>query len=187
METVEYLVVTVTAYFVFIVNESVMYILSCHELRHYTSVLRQNGLQSFQLRLLFAIDTYSEAFFQMLSYIFGKKLEILIEYRLRGDGKPYSIFILSRERKFQKYPFKPFKFSEEFLIPVHIRRIQPYKSLFGKHICYTHQGLPFFRYCNVRIYLGLLHLFLGKLRIAVKRIDGFNLITKEGYSERIII
>ena len=120
VEPVEYLMVAVAAYLVLMVDESVMYILFRYELRHYASVLRKDRLKPLELRLLFSIYAYPVAFLETLPYVFGKKLEILVEHRLRSDVELYGIFILTGQRKFHIYLAETLHRREEPLVPVHV-------------------------------------------------------------------
>ena len=95
VETVEYLVVAVAAYLIFMVYESVMDIESGDEFRQYVSVLRKNGSESVKLRLLLTIDPYPVTLLKMFSDVLCKKFEILVEHRLRRYAEPYSFLILS--------------------------------------------------------------------------------------------
>ena len=63
VESVEYLMVTIATYLVFMVDETVMNVAFHNKLRKYRIVLRKNGLESFQLRLLLSIDPDPVTFF----------------------------------------------------------------------------------------------------------------------------
>ena len=79
METVEYFMVAVAAYLIFMVYESVVDIASGYEFRQKASVLRKYGLKPFELRLLFTVYPYPVSFFKTFPYILGKEFEILVE------------------------------------------------------------------------------------------------------------
>ena len=82
METVEYFVVGVAADLVLLVYESVVDILALYEVGYKASVLGKNRQDTVKLRFFFAVDIHFEAVFYLFAYIFGKKFEVLVEYRL---------------------------------------------------------------------------------------------------------
>ena len=99
MESVEYLMVAVAANLVFMVNESVMDVLLGDKFRHKSAVLCQYGLKSVELGLLFPVNTDPVSFFKTFPYVFGKKLEVLVEDRLRRYVELYCILVLTGQRK----------------------------------------------------------------------------------------
>ena len=94
MKTVEYLMVTVAADFVFMINESVMDVASRYEFRHHSPVLGKYGPQPLQLRLLLSIYPHPVSFIHTFADILREKFEILIENRLRSNAELDSILIL---------------------------------------------------------------------------------------------
>ena len=159
MEPVEDLVVAIAADLVFIINETVMKIALSDEFRENTTILRKNGLKSLQLRLLFTIYPYSESSLYLSPDILGKKFEILIEHRLRGDAELDGLLVLTGQRKFHIYIPEPLQILEEGLILVHIGRVHPYESALRKDIR-NHHTLPFLVRRKVRIYIHILNLLL---------------------------
>ena len=97
VEAVENLMISVTADFVFIVNETSMYVLSGNELRHHTLILIQHRFQPVRLRLLFGKYAHPVTSLQTVSYIFSKQFEVLVEYRLRGNVELNRIEISTRQ------------------------------------------------------------------------------------------
>ena len=185
MESVEYLMVAVAAYLIVVVNESVVDIESRNELRKYTSVLGENGLESFKLRLLLTVNPYSVSVLDPVSDIFCKKFEILVEYWLRGNVELDYILILTRQRKFHIYIPELLQSREESPLLVHIGRIHPYQGTFRKYI--RKSGTIFLvSIRKVRINIYTIHLLLGKLGVRIEYIDGLDFISEKGDSERIV-
>ncbi len=124
----------IAAYPVIIVDESAMYILSLHEFRDKPSVLGKNRPQPVKLGLLLTINKDFISALDPFPYIFRKKFKILVEYRLGGNIELYGFFILTVKRKLQKDSSESVQTAEEIPFSVHIRRIQPYDTIPGKHI-----------------------------------------------------
>ena len=121
VETVENLMVGVATDFVFMVYETVVYVLSGNKLGKYGVVLRKYGLESVEMRLLFSVYPDPVATFEGLPYIFGKKFEILVEYRLRGYIELDRIFVLTGKRNIKIYPSETLEHREEALLAIHVR------------------------------------------------------------------
>ena len=79
LETVEYLMIGIAAYLVLGIDESLMDGLSGNEFWNKTAVLRQNGLDTFELRSLVSVYENLISALDPASHIRGKKLEILVE------------------------------------------------------------------------------------------------------------
>ena len=161
MEPVENLMITITAYLVLSINESVMDIALRYKFRHQSPVLRKNGLKTLQLRTLLTINPHPISLLDPGSYILRKKFKILIEYRLWLNTESHSTFILTRQRQLHIYITESAKSGEEIPVLVHIRRIKPYQGIRRKHIKNA-RFLPFLNFsAYIRIYLHRINLILG--------------------------
>ena len=188
MESVEYFMVTVAAYLVFMIYESVVYVAAGNEFRYHSPVLRKYGSQSFQLGLLLPVYPHPVSFLHALAYILGKELEILVEYRLGSYAEPDGILILTGKRNLHINLTEPVRNRPETPVIIHIGRIKPEKRIFRKDIHYADLlGLIIFGSDYIRVYFRLDHLLLGKLCVAVKYVYGIYLISEKRYSERIVI
>jgi hypothetical protein len=95
METVKNFVITVTAYLVLVVYESVMDILLLYEFGKDRVVLGQNGSQTLKLRRFLSINPYPVSILKVLSYVFGKKFEVLAANGLRNYAELDNLLVLS--------------------------------------------------------------------------------------------
>ena len=111
---------------VFVVDESRMDVLSFDKLgKQRMLVLQHDGAQTFQLGFLFSVDIDLIIVLQPSSNIRKEEFEVLVENRLRRDGECNAIYVLALERNFQIDMTEGCQFREEFLILVHVGRIQP--------------------------------------------------------------
>ena len=187
METVEYLVVAVAADLVVVVYESVMDVASCDEFGKDVSVLGQDGPEPLELRLLFAVYSDPVSLFKALSDVLGKEFEVLVEYRLRGYIEFHCILILAGKRQLHVYAGEFLEIGEEFPIPVHVGRVQPYERISREDIGDADHLRAAFGIRDVGIDFGFMDLLFRQLGVAVEYRDGVDLITEERDTERVVV
>ena len=185
VEPVKDFVVRVAADTVLIIYESVMDILPIYEFRHKAPILEEDGPEPFQLGFLLSVDVYFISAFNACADILGQQLEVLVERRLRRDLEHYIRNLLMGDGGVYIYSAEPFKTSEEFLVGVHIGRIQPNDCTLWKDICKRLSSFIVLGH-GIGNDVHRVHLFLGKLGVAVKDTDFLYLIPKERYPVRII-
>ena len=189
VETVKYFMVCVPAYFIFVVNETRMDVLSFYELRqHGVLFLQHDGPQAFQLAFLLAEDVHLVSVFHLGPDVRKKQFETLVENRLRRDIEFHRRDILVHQGNIQEHMFEPQDFSEELLSLVHVGRVQPYRSVRLEQGEDTFSlfliGFPG-RY--VRVNIGLLHFFDGKLRVTVEGVYFFHLVAEKAQAVRVFL
>ncbi len=109
METVEDFVVSVTAYFILPVDKSAVYAVRRNEFGNISLVLQKYAFESFELGTLFPEDADLVSVEHFSSDVFGKKFEILVEYRLRTYAEGHRNNSGSGNRNFKKNPAKSLK------------------------------------------------------------------------------
>ena len=124
--------VGIAAYLILQVYESIVDVLTAHEFRNYSSVLKQDGTETFQLRFLLTIDEYLIAILQFGTHILSQKFEILVENRLRRYGKHYPFFILAGHRSVYINLAEPLQSRIEILMGIHVGRIHPKDGIIWK-------------------------------------------------------
>ena len=126
VEAVEYFMIGIDTYFVFLVYVSGMDVLFLDELgKDGVFVLEHDGAEAFQLGLLFTYYIYFIAAFPFASDIGNEKFEVLVENGLRGYLEFHRTHLVTADGNFHIYPFEGGQFPEERLILVHVRGVKP--------------------------------------------------------------
>ena len=106
VETVENFVVGVDRGFGILVHESVMDVLSFHELGKYSSLAGDDEFYPVQLGRFFAVDIHLVSGFRLAPDVFLEKVEILVETGLGRDVEALRILWFFSHRNLEKHPFK---------------------------------------------------------------------------------
>ena len=131
VETVEDLMVRITANPVLMVYEPRMDVLSFDKFRQERMfILQHNGTEALQLGLFLTIDIDLVVVFQLGPDIGKQQFEVLVEHRLRSNRKGDAVRTLARKRNFQENMSESSQFRKEGLLFIHIRRIQPDNRIF---------------------------------------------------------
>ena len=94
VEAVEYFMVGIAANLVFLIYETVVYILTFYKYGQRTAALAQYGKYTVQLGLLFAVYIDLVTVLNLIFNILGQQIEVLVEYRLGSNIEIYWIRIL---------------------------------------------------------------------------------------------
>ena len=179
VEAVEYLVVGVAADLVLIVNETPVQILSDDEFGEQTSVPRKNRAQSFTLGLFLAVDQDFVAVLHLRGNVGGEQVEILVEYRLRGNAEVYRHGVLPGEGSVDEHLAERVQAGEEFHFPVHVRRVQPHHGVLRQYRGNRDSALRIVPGDDVRKNRRLVPDLAGELRVAVEHIDILHFVPEE--------
>ena len=178
VETIEYLMIRIAADLVFMVDESGMDVLSCHEFRNQSLILDQDRPKPLYLGILFTEYVDLVPAFDVLADIDRKEFEILVESRLRRDVEFYNIIIVNLKRNVQEYFLERIKFLEEIFLAVHVGRICPDYCPGRENTCDA-GSRSFITGHQVREYFYFCPFFYRQLGVTVEHMDLFNLIAEE--------
>ena len=187
VETVEYLVICITANPVALVDETTVDIFTLYEFRQWHLCRGKDGFEPLDLAFFLAENGHLISRLNLEADVSLEQFEIFIEYRLRDDVELNSFRpIFFREGYIQKNVCEGFKSFVKIPFPVHVGRIQPDHG-FGRedgkqgNAAFLGGGLG-----QVGVDIRLVRFADGKLGIAVENMDFFDFITKERQAERMI-